>query len=370
MSTANKPNHPQSPPLPGRPDQLELGLEKWREAANRCSNAAVAQAAVGLLDDDRSRALLNAILGNSPFLTQCLLSDIAFSVDVVTKPPESSLQAAFETLERDAGTTADTAVLNKALRVARRRVALVTAAADLAGAWPLETVTATLSRFADRAVALATAHHLRRAGTNGTLTVDPDDPLGRSGVFILGLGKLGANELNYSSDIDIAVFYDPDRVSAPDPDRIRQTLVRLTQAVVASLQERTADGYVFRTDLRLRPDPNSTPLAISTLAAEAYYESMGQNWERAAMIKARVIAGDAEAGAEFLAMLRPFVWRRNLDFAAIQDVHSIKRQINAHHGGAAIAVAGHNLKLGRGGNREIEFFAQTQQLIFGGRAPE
>src|SRR4029077_44426 len=130
-----------------------------------------------------------------------------------------------------------------------------------------------------------------------------------------------------------------------------------------------ADGYVFRTDFRLRPDPASTPPALSVAAALAYYESVGQNWERAALIKARPSAGDMIAGQRFLRELEPFIWRKNLDFAAIQDIHSIKRQINAHRGGGRIAVAGHNIKLGRGGIREIEFFAQTQQLIWGGRFP-
>ena len=134
--------------------------------------------------------------------------------------------------------------------------------------------------------------------------------------------------------------------------------------------ERTDDGYVFRTDLRLRPDPGSTPPVVSRLAALAYYESAGQNWERAALIKARPVAGDRAAGAAFLAELTPFLWRKHLDFAAIQDIHSIKRQIDAHRGGGGIKVAGHNVKLGRGGIREIEFFAQTQQLIWGGRMPE
>jgi glutamate-ammonia-ligase adenylyltransferase len=144
-------------------------------------------------------------------------------------------------------------------------------------------------------------------------------------------------------------------------------MVRLTRDLVAILEERTAEGFVFRTDLRLRPDPGAMPLAMSMTAALTYYESMGQNWERAAMIKARAAAGDLAAGQAFLAELRPFVWRKNLDFWAIEDIHSIKRQIHAHKGGGRIAVAGHNVKLGRGGIREIEFFAQTQQLIYGGR---
>jgi glutamate-ammonia-ligase adenylyltransferase len=139
--------------------------------------------------------------------------------------------------------------------------------------------------------------------------------------------------------------------------------------LVRILDERTADGYVLRTDFRLRPDPAATPLAISTEAAELYYESLGQNWERAAMIKARPVAGDKQAGAAFLRQLVPYVWRKHLDFAAIQDIHSIKRQINAHRGGGTVALAGHNVKVGRGGIREVEFFAQTQQLIWGGRYP-
>ena len=138
------------------------------------------------------------------------------------------------------------------------------------------------------------------------------------------------------------------------------------RGIVKILNERTADGYVFRTDLRLRPDPSSTPLAISMEAALDYYESMGQNWERAAMIKARPIAGDVTVGDDFLQHIRPYIWRKHLDFAAIQDIHSIKRQITAHRGGGVVAVNGHNIKLGRGGIREIEFFAQTQQLIWGG----
>jgi glutamate-ammonia-ligase adenylyltransferase len=143
--------------------------------------------------------------------------------------------------------------------------------------------------------------------------------------------------------------------------------VDLVKRLVKLLAETTVDGYVFRVDLRLRPDAGATQIAITTEAAELYYESMGQNWERAAWIKARQCAGDPEAGAQFLRNMEPFIWRKHLDFAAIEDIHSIKRQIHAHSGHSRIAVAGHNIKLGRGGIREIEFFAQTQQLILGGR---
>jgi glutamate-ammonia-ligase adenylyltransferase len=217
----------------------------------------------------------------------------------------------------------------------------------------------------------ACAHLLGAAASAGEIVLDDAaDPEKGSGLVVLGMGKLGGCELNYSSDIDLIVLYDAERVRYTGRDPPGPFFVRLARDLVRMMEERTADGYVFRTDLNLRPDPGSTPLAISTLAAEVYYESAGQNWERAAMIKARPVAGDLAAGEDFLALLRPFVWRKNLDFAAIQDIHSIKRQINAHRGGAAIAVGGHNVKLGRGGIREIEFFAQTQQLIWGGRNAE
>ena len=184
------------------------------------------------------------------------------------------------------------------------------------------------------------------------------------------MGKMGANELNYSSDIDLIVFYDaasPILMPGVEPAPF---FVRLTRALVKLLQERTPDGYVFRTDLRLRPDPASTQIAISTAAALDYYESTGQNWERAALIKARPCAGDIAAGDALLHELSPFIWRKYLDFAAVADIHAMKRQIHAYRGHDEIAVEGHNIKLGRGGIREIEFFVQTQQLIAGGRHPE
>ena len=183
------------------------------------------------------------------------------------------------------------------------------------------------------------------------------------------MGKYGAFELNYSSDIDLIVFYDLARIRLRAGLEVQPFFVRLTRDLVRLLTERTGDGYVFRTDLRLRPDPGATPLALSTDAALNYYESFGQNWERAALIKARPVAGDIAAGDAILGDLAPYIWRKYLDFAAIADIHAMKRQIHAFHGFATIAVAGHNIKVGRGGIREIEFFVQTQQLIAGGRQP-
>ena len=181
---------------------------------------------------------------------------------------------------------------------------------------------------------------------------------------------MGAGELNYSSDIDLIVFHDAKAAALASGIEPSQFYVRLTQRLVKLMQERTGDGYVFRTDLRLRPDPASTQIAVSTAAALDYYESVGQNWERAALIKARVCAGDMAAGAMLLKELSPFIWRKYLDFGAVAAIHAMKRQINAFRGHDEIAVEGHNIKLGRGGIREIEFFVQTQQLVAGGRHPE
>ena len=189
------------------------------------------------------------------------------------------------------------------------------------------------------------------------------------------MGKLGGRELNYSSDIDLMLLYDAR--AAYHEDRAGACFVRIARDLVRLMEERTAEGYVFRTDLRLRPDPAATPLAVSLPAAIQYYESMGQNWERAAMIKARPVAADRALGDHFLREIRPFVWRRHLDFAAMADIHSIKRQIHAHKGAKGAGgllpslgtLEGHDVKLGRGGIREIEFTAQVLQLIWGGRDP-
>ncbi len=187
---------------------------------------------------------------------------------------------------------------------------------------------------------------------------------------MLALGKHGARELNYSSDVDLIVFYDSDARRYPpgvEPDPL---FVRIAKALARLLQERTPDGYVLRVDLRLRPDPGATAVAMSIASAASYYESLGQNWERAAMIKARPIAGDLALGRDFLSELAPFIWRKYFDYAAIADVHAMKRQIHAVRGHEVVTVPGHDVKLGRGGIREIEFFVQTQQLIFGGRRPK
>ena len=253
------------------------------------------------------------------------------------------------------------------LRILKRRLSLLVAILDIAGIWDVAQVTGALSAFAEAALDASLNHLIAREAAAGRLVADPPPLAETSGLVVIGMGKLGARELNYSSDIDLIILYDQERVQlAPGVDA-QTCFVKLARDLVRLMQSRTGEGYVFRTDLRLRPDPGATPIALSMAAAEGYYESLGQNWERAAMIKARPVAGDRASGQAFLDRLQPFIWRKYLDYAAIDDIHSIKRQIHAHKGHGSITVAGHDIKLGRGGIREIEFFVQTQQLIAGGR---
>ncbi len=286
----------------------------------------------------------------------------------LNKDPEERFAEILVQTAADAASAATRRELMSILRQAKNEVAFLIALADLGDVWTVEDVTRRLSEAADLFLSLALRFLFNRAALAGQfLPPDPAAPEKHSGLIVLGMGKYGAHELNYSSDIDLIIFFDRDVAPLASNAEKSAFFVRLTRELVHIMQERTADGYVFRTDLRLRPDPGSTQAAISTEAAFRYYEGLGQNWERAAMIKARPVAGDMDAGKAFLEALSPYIWRKYLDYNAIADIHAMKRQIHAAKGHGQIAVAGHNLKLGRGGIREIEFFVQSQQLIAGGR---
>ena len=256
--------------------------------------------------------------------------------------------------DQSADATASEEEILAALRRAKRHGHLLIAGGDLSGALDLSGVTHALSDMADLTLSHALAWACAAEG------VSPD------GLFILALGKHGARELNYSSDVDVSVFFDRDTFDGGRRSP-GEAATRVVRRLVHLMEHHTGDGYVFRVDLRLRPDPRSTPPAVSTAMAEQYYESVGQNWERMAYIKARPVAGDFDAAQAFLDQLRPFIWRRHLDYWAIADIHAIKRQINRTGQFARISAVDPDLKLGPGGIREIEFFAQTQQLILGGR---
>jgi glutamate-ammonia-ligase adenylyltransferase len=314
--------------------------------------------------------LLGGVAEAAPYIWDLVQADPARFAHFLQNDPDLVLA---DLLTDARAMTAAASTQTELMRILRRLkadAALLIALADIGNVWPVARVTAALTALAETAIRAALHHLLRAAAGGGLRPADPDSPEASSGYIVLALGKMGGHELNYSSDVDLMVFYD--RAAArllPDIEP-GQFYVRLTRALVKTLQERTPDGYVFRVDLRLRPDPSATQIAISTEAALDYYEHRGQNWERAALIKARACAGDSAAGEKLLRELSPFVWRKYLDYATIAHIHDMKRQIHAYRGHGEIAVEGHNIKLGRGGIREIEFFVQTQQLIAGGRHVE
>jgi glutamate-ammonia-ligase adenylyltransferase len=344
-------------PLPHHVEHCAVAWTRWSEKAARPQ-------------DPVQTALFDALFGNSPYLTEIVLQNSEFMTDLGRRGPDAvtaDLMAALRATASAARAGENPAAIATALRREKRRFALAVAVADIAGAWPLERITGTLSALANGCLEALIDAILLQVERDGQFSLggDPDS----AGLTVLGMGKLGADELNYSSDIDLILLFDRDAPALAGNEQIQRHFVRAARMLVQLMSEVSSDGYIFRTDLRLRPDPGSTPLAMSVQAAELYYESVGQNWERAAMIKAHPVAGNRAVGKAFLADLRPYIWRKHLDFAAIHDIHSIKRQIDAHRGGGTVKVLGHNVKLGRGGIREIEFFAQTQQLIFGGRDP-
>ena len=317
---------------------------------------------------ESERAALAPVFGASTYLAGLVRRDPARLARLLDSDPDQRLEALLE--ETRALASGPAAAAGPGLRRLKAEVHLMTALADLGGVWNLDKVTGALARFADAALGTALASAAATEVAAGRLQAAGDPAHGPvPGFFCIAMGKHGAFELNYSSDIDISIFFEPELMPLADGVEPQAFAVRLTHRLAELMQERTADGYVFRIDLRLRPDPGSTPPAVSAAAALDYYESVGQNWERAAFIKARPCAGDLPRARAFLDELEAFVWRKNLDFAAIADIHSIKRQIHIHKVDDRLSAKGADLKLGRGGIREIEFYVQTQQLILGGRRP-
>jgi glutamate-ammonia-ligase adenylyltransferase len=323
---------------------------------------------------EEMRALLACLGGNSPYLADLALREAKTLCAILAQGPDAVCDLALGRLA--AISPADSrAQIATALRQAKRQIALATAVADIGGAWSLEQVTGALSDLAECALRAATAHLLGAAHDRGELRLPhPAAPDKGSAFTVLAMGKLGARELNYSSDVDLILLYDA-AAHAGTAETNGAAFSRLARDLVGLMQQRDAGGYVFRADLRLRPDPASTPPAVTLATALGYYESVAQTWERAALIKARPVAGDLALGRRFLDAIKPFVWRRHLDFAAIADIRAMKQRVDAHkstalgEGDPIERLLGHDLKLGEGGIREVEFYAQTLQLVWGGRNP-
>ena len=346
---------------PFRESAAQAGLNRLRTAAARAGADALAAA----LDTSAGQRFFAFLFGNSPFLGGLLMRDLGFAQAVATQAPHGiATDILRELSEADSGM--GRADLMRLLRVSRNRVALIAAACDCFGIWEVMRCARLLSDFADHAVRLTVSHLLAQSVAQGDLAPSED---GSWGYFVLAMGKQGARELNYSSDIDLIALYAPERVRHKGPKTAREHFSRLTHAMVSILESRNADGYVFRTDLRLRPDAASTPAAITADFALDYYRERGRTWERAAFIKARPVAGDLDAGRRFLERMKPFVWDEALDFRSVEDIRAMSEQIHDFHGHGEVKLAGQNVKLGRGGIREIEFFVHMHQLAHGGRNP-
>src|SRR3981189_601807 len=309
-------------PRPHDPERRDVAWTRWNETAARPN-------------DPSEVALLDALFGNSPYLTETALQNPTFMTDLWRRGPDAiglDLATELDAVRVAARAGAPPASVATSLRQLKRRLALNVAVADIAGVWPLDKVTGELSAFASGCLGALTDSILLQLARDGQLAIGNDPQA--AALTVLGMGKLGASELNYSSDIDLILLYDRDAPALGGNEQLSRHFVRGARMLVQLMSETSADGYIFRTDLRLRPHPGPTPLALSVQAAALYYESVGQNWERAAMIKAHPVAGNRAVGSAFLDELRPYNWRKHLDFAAIRDIHSIKRQIDAHRGGS------------------------------------
>jgi len=301
------------------------------------------------LTSARKRAILRAER-HSPFLREAMTARPATLSAFIERGP---IAAAAEAVEAE-GATEDSA-----LRLRRQGLALATALGDLSGELSLERVTSLLSDFADRSIerAVEVAIAERTPGESPR------------GLAVIALGKLGSRELNFSSDVDLVLLFDPERLPVRAREEPGEAAVRIGRRMIEMLQKRTEDGYVARVDLRLRPSPEVTPIALPVNAAISYYESTAVGWERAAFIRARCCAGDRGVGEAFLKALEPFVWRRALDFGAIEEVRSVSQMIRDHYSERQRFGPGFDVKRGRGGIREVEFFVHARQLVHGGREP-
>jgi len=315
--------------------------------------------------DATGRALLD-VLVTSEHLTDLLLADVAalpaLAADPYLREPKPGALIARAVEEGTAG-AADTDDFHRRLRLVRRREVLRMGAREL-GFGRTEEVARELAAFADAcleaAVRFADAQLRRRHGE----PVGEDVP---ARFVVIAMGKLGGEELNFSSDVDVCYFYSTDAGQA-GAVTLHAYYAELSRMVTAALEEPTADGMVFRVDLRLRPEGRNGPLCNSLAAAERYYETFGETWERQAWLRARPCAGDRALGAELLAMLEPFVYPRRLEARMLDDVRKLRALFrDPADAGGTFGETGFDVKLGAGGIRDVELVVQTLQLLHGGK---
>ena len=309
---------------------------------------------------------LAAMLAHSRHLQRLARAHPEIIAPILNGAGQAVIDAAIAEAGKAAMMLEDEPAMKAAIRRLRGHSALAVALSDMTGSAPVTTQMNWLSSAAEAALRAAVGFLFRQADRRGQL-VDttflghPD--LTGCGWTVLALGKLGAGELNYSSDIDLILLHDPIDTPLARPEASQPFYVEMTRALVRLLSEVTADGIGWRVDLRLRPDPGATAVSIQREAALGYYESIARTWERAAFIRARPVAGDISMGQRFLDDIQPFIWRRTLDYTVMDDMKIMLRQPMA-----ATGWEGFNLKTGPNGIRSIEFLTHVLQLVGGGRS--
>ncbi len=345
-------------------DAVSLYQEKLEKALLKNENNASIKA---VFNQEKNQKLLRAIFSNSPYLSDIIIEYPAYFAEILQNDFQKFFDSKINELQNIIFENKQK--IEEKLRIEKRKFSLLIATQEITDFSKASYAMENLSKFADICVQITIKFLLQKAHNNKIINLnDYQNPFLNSGLVVLAIGKLGSYELNYSSDIDIIIFFEDEKINYNGRKTIQQFYIELSQELTDILARRTSLGYVFRVDMRLRPDPASNPLAVSLQKAEKYYFTVGQNWERAAMIKARAICGDENSIKIFFEFMDKNVWRKSLDFETIEDIHSIKRQIDTKNI-LDENLFNYNVKLGRGGIREIEFFAQTQQLIWGGRKP-
>ena len=317
--------------------------------------------------DQKPLKILAQVVASSDFITRALaaLPELLVEIQAAGGVPQARETGEISlTVDRASRPGPDRETLARELRTIRQKEVARVGWRDLIGAAPLEEVVETLSELADSTIGAALQYAHREVAAHHGEPVGGD-----SGVpirlTVLGLGKLGGRELNLSSDVDLVFVYpEPGETNGQRRISNQAFFTRVGQMLIGLLEEPMPEGIVFRTDMRLRPNGSSGPLTLSFDAMDHYYLTHGREWERYALIKARPVAGDLEGGKRLLDQLRPFVYRKYLDFGAIEAIRSMKELIERQLRRKNI---GDNIKLGRGGIREIEFIVQSHQLIYGGR---
>ena len=338
------------------PDLALAGAERYADAAGALPREPDLLQALALLCG--SSRMIAALLFRDPVLLRRAARTGRLSRPRAEGRLRALLARAAARLEPE-----DVPGLHRLLRRLRAREVISIALRDLRRA-RMNEVTGELSALAVACLDAAIRFHDRRlrARHGAPAGLEAREP--GAGFCAIAMGKLGAQELNFSSDIDLVYVYSADGVTAgPDPVTHFAYYAKLAELVTESIAKPTEDGFVFRVDLNLRPDGRNGPIVNSVRAAEFYYQSFGRSWERNALLKARPAAGDLEVGEELLRLLEPFVWRGSLDLEVLTEVQAMKARIDARAG----AEGESDLKLGRGGIREIEFFVSALQLLHGGK---